>query len=109
MPRYLVLASYNETGKQALASQPQDRVAGVRQACEKLGGALISLDFAMGEHDVVGVCEFPDDIAAVTLSLVVQKAGHLKSFSTTRLISPDEMMQAMERASGTQYQAPHRA
>lgn len=109
MPRYLVLASYNETGKQALASQPQDRVAGVRRAVEELGGSLDSFDFAMGDHDVVATCELPDDVAAVTLSLLVQKAGHLKDFSTTRLISPEEMMRAMEQASGMQYQAPRRA
>lgn len=108
MPRYLVLGSYNESGKQALASQPQDRVSGVRKLCESLGGKLISLDFAMGEHDVVGICELPDDVAMVSMSLSVQKAGHLKSFASTRLISPDEMMSAMENASGIQYQAPHR-
>lgn len=109
MPRYLVLASYNETGKQALASQPQDRVAGVRRLCEEAGGTLISLDFAMGEHDIVVISDLPDDIAAVTISLAAQKAGHLTNFSTTRLISPDEMIQAMERASGIQFQAPRRA
>ena len=109
MPRYLALASYNESGKQALASQPQDRVAGVRRLCEELGGKLVSLDFALGEHDVVAILELPDDLAATTLSLAVQRAGHIRDYTTTRLLSPEEMIQAMERASGTQYQAPRRA
>ena len=108
MPRYLVLASYNESGKQALAGQPQDRVSGVRQLIEAHGGKLQSFDFGLGEHDVVAIYEAPDDVTAVTLSLAFQKPGHLRHFNTTRLISPEEMVQAMERASGTTYQAPRR-
>ena len=108
MPRYLVLASYNESGIAALAGHPQDRVEGVRKLIESHGGKLVSFDFSLGEHDVVAIVEAPDDVTAATLSLAVQKPAHLKHYTTTRLLSPEEMMQAMERASGTQYQAPRR-
>lgn len=108
MPRYLVLASYNESGKQALAGKPQDRIAGVRKLIEQHGGKLESFDFALGAHDVVAIYECQDDVTAAALSLAFQSPGHLKEFTTTRLISGDEMMQAMEKASGAQYQAPQR-
>ncbi len=56
--------------------------------------------------DRVTLAELPDDVADVTLSLAAQKPGHLRSLSTTRLISPEETMQAMERASGIAYRGP---
>lgn len=109
MPRYLILASYNEAGMQALASHPQDRLEGVVKLVESHGGKVHSFDFALGEHDVVGIIEAPDDVTAATLSLAIQKPAHLKHFTTTRLLSNEEMMQAMQRASGTQYQGPRQA
>ncbi|HET7037161.1 MAG TPA: GYD domain-containing protein [Thermomicrobiaceae bacterium] len=108
MPRYLILASYNESGMQALASHPQDRIASARDLVAQHGGTLLSLDFALGEHDIVVFAEAPDDVTAAALSLAFQKPGHLRNVTTTRLLSSDEMMQAMHRASGTQYQGPRR-
>ena len=109
MPRYLGLGIYNEAGKQALASHPQDRLAVLSGLLEQLGGKLVSGEFTLGEYDVVVICELPDDVAMATAALAAQKAGHLRKVTFTRLLSREEMMQAMERASGIQYQAPRPA
>jgi len=109
MPRYLIQASYNSTAAAAFVSNPQDRVAGVRAAVEKLGGKLESFDFALGDYDVIGIAAFPDDVAAAALALAVNAPGHLKSYKTTRLMSADEFVAAQRKAHDVAYQAPKKA
>jgi len=109
MPRYLIQASYNSDAAAAFVSNPQDRVAGVRALTEKLGGELESFDFALGEHDVIAVGSFPDDASAAALALAVNAAGHLRSYRTTRLLSPEEFLAAQQKAHGAGYKAPAKA
>jgi uncharacterized protein with GYD domain len=63
MPRYLIQASYTSDAAAAFVSKPQDRVAGIRAVVKKLGGKLESLDFCLGDYDVVGVCTFDSNAA----------------------------------------------
>lgn len=109
MPRYLIQASYASTAAAAFVGNPQDRVPGVRAAVEKLGGKLVSFDFSLGEYDVVGLAEFPDDATAAALALAVSAPGHLKSYRTTRLMSAQEFLSAQQKAHGVAYQAPKTA
>jgi len=109
MPRYLIQASYNSTAAAAFVSNPQDRVAGIRAAVEKLGGKLESFDFALGDHDVIGIGALPDDVAAAALALAVNAPGHLSSYKTTRLMSADEFFAAQRKAHEVAYQAPKKA
>lgn len=106
MTRYLVQASYAPAAIAAFVSNPQDRVGGVRAAVEKLGGKLVSLEFALGDYDVVGIAELADDATAAAFSLAVNAAGHLKSYKTTRLLSADEFLTAQRKAHGIGYEAP---
>jgi uncharacterized protein with GYD domain len=109
MPRYLIQASYTSAAAAAFVSNPQDRVAGVRAAVEKLGGKLASFEFALGDYDVIGIGEFPDDVTAAAFSLAVNAPGHIKSYKTTRLMSADEFLAAQRKAHGVAYQAPKQA
>lgn len=109
MPRYLIQASYNSAAAAAFASNPQDRVPGVRTAVEKLGGKLESFDFALGDYDVIGIAAFPDDVAAAALALAVNAPGHLKSYKTTRLMSGEEFVAAQRKAHDVAYQGPKKA
>ena len=106
MPRYLVQASYTSAAAAAFVSNPQDRVAGLRTVIEKLGGKLESLDFSLGEHDVIAVSSLPDDTTAAAVALAVNAPGHLKSYKTTRLLSSQEFLAAQQKAHGASYQAP---
>lgn len=109
MPRYLVQASYTSAAAATFVSNPQDRVAGLRAVIEKLGGKLESLDFSLGEHDVIAVSSLPDDTTAAAVALAVNAPGHLKSYKTTRLLSSQEFLAAQQKAHGASYQAPTKA
>jgi uncharacterized protein with GYD domain len=61
MPRYLIQASYTAAAAAAFVSNPQDRVGGVKAIAENLGGTMISVDFCLGDYDVIVVAEMPDD------------------------------------------------
>lgn len=109
MPRYLVQASYTAAAAAAFVSKPQDRAAGLQAVAQKLGGKLESLEFCLGEYDVIGLATLPDDMSAAALALAVNAPGHLKSYRTTRLLSSEEFLAAQKKAHDTSYQAPSKA
>src|SRR5579863_10324236 len=109
MPRYMIQASYTSAASAAFVSEPQDRVAGVRALIEKVGGKLESLDFCLGDYDLVVVGTLPDDTAATAVALAVTSAGHVSKYRTQRLLSADEFMAAQRMAHGLSYKGPGKA
>jgi len=106
MPRYLIQASYTAEASAAFVRKPQDRVEGLRTLIQGLGGQLDSLDFCLGDYDVMAIYSAPDDVTAAAVALSVVAPGHLKSYKTTKLLSQEEFMEASTRAGGTTYRAP---
>jgi len=106
MPRYLIQASYTAAALAAFVAKPQDRVAGVKTALEKMGGSLESMDYCLGDCDLVVIANLPDDTAAAAMALAVNAPGHMKSYKTTRLMSTQDFLAAQQRAHGMAYQAP---
>lgn len=106
MPRYLIQASYASPAIAAFVSNPQDRTPLIRALAEKMGGKLESLDFCLGEHDIISVVTLPDDTTAAALALAICAPGHIKSYKTTRLLSSQEFLTAQQKAHGTGHQAP---
>ena len=106
MHRYLIQASYTCNAAAAFVSKPQDRTAGIKAIAKKMGGKIITLDFCLGEYDVIGIAEFPSDSAAATMSLAVNAPGHLRSYKTTPLLSAADFLAAQKQASGANYKAP---
>ncbi len=108
MPRYMVQASYTAAAAAAFVSEPQDRVQGVRDLLGRMGGTLDSFDYCLGDYDAVIRYTAPDDTTAAAIALAVIGAGHMQAYKTTKLLSPDEFMQAMQKAGGVSYQPPSR-
>jgi uncharacterized protein with GYD domain len=106
MPYYLLQASYTQEAWTALRKNPQDRTEGLRTLAERLGGKLHGLFFAFGEHDIVALAEMPNDQTAAALSLSAAAPGHLQGIKTTVLLTPDELIGALQQASTQTYQAP---
>lgn len=105
MPMYLVQASYTAQALATLARNPQDRTAGVAAVMEKFGGRLHHLFSALGDDNIVGLAEFPDDTTAAA-AMAISAPGHLRAYQTTRLFTMEESMNAMRKANSVGYQAP---
>jgi len=109
MPRYMIQASYTAAASAALATKPQDRTAGVSALFEKAGGRFETMDYSLGEYDVVVLGMLPDDTAAAAIALAVTGAGHMSRYRTQRLLSADEFMSAQKMAHEMGYQGPGKA
>jgi uncharacterized protein with GYD domain len=104
MPHYLIEVGYNTSGLAGLVSEPQDRIEKVTPAIEAFGGRVESAYYAFGEHDVVLICEMPDNTTAAAFALAVGAGGTVSSYRTTVLLTPDEAVQAMSKAAESSYQ-----
>jgi uncharacterized protein with GYD domain len=104
MPHYLIQVSYNSSGVAGLVKEPQDRIAKVTPAVEGLGGRVECAYYAFGEHDIVLICEMPDNASAAAFALAVGAGGTVASYTTTVLLTPDEAVEAMRKAAGSTYQ-----
>jgi uncharacterized protein with GYD domain len=98
MPLYFWQASYTPTGTQGLIKDGgSKRRQVVQQMIEKAGGKLHSMYFAFGEADVLGVAEFPDQVTAAALSLVVNASGAVQ-FRSTPLLTAEEIDAAAKKS-----------
>jgi uncharacterized protein with GYD domain len=99
-------ASYTPEAWAKLVNTPQNRLEVVRAAVEKLGGSIEGSWLTFGEHDVVLICQLPDAVSAATFSIAAAAGGALKSAKTTPLLTFEEGMEAMKRASKSGYRPP---
>ena len=104
MPNYLIQVGYNTSGLAGLVKEPQDRIEKVTPAIEALGGRVECAYYAFGEHDIVLICDMPDNSAAAAFALAVGAGGTVGSYKTTVLLTPEEAVQAMTKASTSSYQ-----
>jgi uncharacterized protein with GYD domain len=103
MPHYLVQVGYNTSGVAGLVKEPQDRLEKIAPALEAMGGRIESGYYAFGDHDVVLICEMPDNASAAAFALAVGAGGTVSSYKTTVLLTPDEAVEAMKKAGGSSY------
>ena len=98
MPRYVTLLNWTDQGisnvKQAI-----DRLRAADAAIQEAGGKLLSVNYTMGQYDLVVVAELPDDETAMTFLVEIAGQGNVRS-ETLKAFSPDEMQAILDRASG---------
>jgi uncharacterized protein with GYD domain len=103
---YLARFGYTPETWTALIEEPQNREEAIRPMFEKAGCVLHGLWYAFGEDDGYVLYDAPDPTTAASISVAVAASGALRSFSTTQLISVDEMVEALRKAPGLGYRAP---
>jgi uncharacterized protein with GYD domain len=99
MPYYLVQAAYTAESwatQLAAPADPRERLSALAQAA---GGRLESFFYCFGEYDIVAIAEFPDNETAAAGALVAAAGGAAKAIRTTPLLTVDEGLSAMRKAS----------
>ncbi len=106
MPYYMLQGAYTSEAWATQVANTQNRVEIVRPIFEGLGGRIESAYYAFGEYDIMVIAEFPDSVSAAALSVTVQAGGAFKSAKTTPLMTIEDGIEVMRKASGSGYQPP---
>ena len=99
MAHYLIEVGYTpESWSTQIETQANvvDRIMPAVKACK---GKIESIYYAFGDVDLVGIMDFatPEDAAA--FALTVTASGALRSFKTTPLLTVEQGITSMQRAS----------
>jgi uncharacterized protein with GYD domain len=106
MPMYLTRFSYTPETWARLMKNPEDRRAAARKYIEAVGGKLHGFWYAFGEHDGYNLWEAPDNIAMAATALAIGGGGAVSSFETTVLMTVEDTLSALEKASSVAYRPP---
>ena len=106
MPYYLIQVAYTSKGFAALVKNPQNRMDSIRPVFESLGGKLQGMWFAFGDYDIVIICQLPDNASVAAISMAISAGDAVKSVRTTTLMTMEEGIEAMKKATITVYQPP---
>ena len=106
MPYYLTQATYTPEAMSAQIKSLQDIRDRLGPMLETLGIRLVEVFYAFGEYDLVAITEAPDNVAAAASGFAVAAGGALKAVKTTPLMTIEEGLEAMKRASGAGYRPP---
>jgi uncharacterized protein with GYD domain len=97
MPKYLYHGSYTDKGLKGLMKDGgSKRMEITKKAIESLGGEMEAYYFALGGNDFFIIVEVPDNIKAITGSLVANASGMVK-VNITALVSPEEVDLAVKQ------------
>jgi uncharacterized protein with GYD domain len=107
MALYLFRFGYTPEAWAALMESPGDRRDMLAaRLFGTFGGRLEGFWYCFGEQDGYALVELPDTVSAAAASVAVAATGSFRHLETTVLISVEEMVEAMDRASGFAYTKP---
>ena len=106
MPFYLTRFSYTPATWAKLIKNPEDRRAAATQYIEAVGGKLHGFWYAFGDHDAYNLWEAPDNVSMAATALAISAGGALSSLQTTVLLTVEETIAALQKASSIAYRPP---
>jgi uncharacterized protein with GYD domain len=106
MPLYLTRFSYTPATWARLMQNPEDRRAAATQYIESVGGKLHGFWYAFGEHDGYNLFEAPDNVSMAATAIAIGSGGALSSIQTTALMSVEDTLAALKKASSIKYRPP---
>jgi uncharacterized protein with GYD domain len=80
MPTYVMLANWTDQGLKAIADGPR-RLDAAKKTLEEMGGRFRELYMTMGDFDLVGVYDAPDDAVAARYILLLGQLGNVRTRS----------------------------
>jgi uncharacterized protein with GYD domain len=97
MAKFLIQGSYTAEGAKGLIKEGgTGRKAAIQKALEGLGGKLDSIYYMFGADDVIVICDMPDTISGLALSLAANASGAVR-ISTTPLLSVEDVDAACKK------------
>ena len=106
MALYLTRFSYTPATWAKLMKNPEDRRAAATKYIESVGGKLHGFWYAFGDHDGYNLWEAPDNVSMAATAIAITAGGALSSLHTTVLLTVDETLAALEKASSIAYRPP---
>ena len=106
MPMYLTRFSYTPEAWASLVKKPEDRRAAAKQYVESVGGKLHGFWYAFGDHDGYNLWEAPDNVSMAATAIAIGGGGAVSSIQTTVLLTVEETLAALKKASSIGYRPP---
>jgi uncharacterized protein with GYD domain len=106
MPMYLTRFSYTPETWAKLMQTPEDRRVAATQYIESVGGKLHGFWYAFGEHDGYNLWEAPDNVSVAAVAIAIGGGGALSNIDTTVLLTVEETLEALKKASEIRYRPP---
>jgi len=106
MPFYLTRFSYTPETWAKLIKSPEDRRAAAQEYIEAVGGKLHGFWYAFGEHDGYNLWEAPDNVSVAATAMAIGSGGALSSIHTTVLMTVEDTIEALQKASSITYRKP---
>jgi uncharacterized protein with GYD domain len=106
MPFYLTRFSYTPATWAKLIKNPEDRRGAAKQYIEAVGGKVHGFWYAFGEHDAYTLWEAPDNVSMAATALAISAGGALSSLQTIVLMTVEDTLAALQKASTISYRAP---
>ena len=106
MPSYLTRFSYAPATWAKLIKNPEDRREAAQQYIEAVGGKLHGFWYAFGNHDAYILWEAPDNVSMAATAIAISAGGALSSLQTTVLLTVEDTLAALHKASSIRYRPP---
>ncbi|HIB12871.1 MAG TPA: GYD domain-containing protein [Dehalococcoidia bacterium] len=106
MAKFLVQLKYSDSALAELVKHPEDRGAVISEWAARLGGNHEAAYWSFGNYDRVLIIEFPDNETMEAISLAIRSTGAVSEFVVTNLLTAEEGMSALRRATGADYHPP---
>jgi uncharacterized protein with GYD domain len=106
MAKYAIFFTFKGETVKAMMDKPTDRAAAAAEIVEAAGGRMESYYLMFGAWDGICIAELPDSNTAAAVSLKVSSSGAFAHLETHELKTADELVGALQTASGLAYSPP---
>jgi uncharacterized protein with GYD domain len=96
MPTYIALIDWTGEGVRGFRDSV-DRYEAAQERLQSMGVNFTNIYWTLGNHDIVGILEAPDDESAAAALLAVAGQGSIRS-QTMRAFSAEEMRGVIGKA-----------
>ena len=104
--KYMWKVHYNKDGYSGILKEGgTSRRTMIEKLAANMGGTVEAFYFAFGEDDAILLADFPSNVDVAAIAMTVGAAG-AASVTTTVLLTPEEIDQAMDKT--VEYRAPGR-